>query len=227
MDASYSELHPNVVPGRYVLLSASDTGSGMDAATQARIFEPFYSTKGNKGTGLGLSTVYGIVKQSNGYIWVYSEIGLGTTFKIYLPQVVGASETAAAELPASRVSGTILLVENDADLRKLTAEILAKAGYEVLAAASGVEATELYRRNVGRVVLLLTDVVLPGLGGAQLANQFEAGQPASLPVLFMSGYGNEDALRRGLVPAHRSFLQKPFTSQSLLAAVRDAIAGRS
>ncbi len=227
LDGAYSELHPNVVPGRYVLLSASDTGSGMDAATQARIFEPFFSTKGNKGTGLGLSTVYGIVKQSNGYIWVYSEIGLGTTFKIYLPRVNGAPETAAAEPPAPRASGAILLVENDSDLRKLTAEILAKAGYEVLAAASGVEAIELYRKNVGQVVLLLTDVVLPGLGGAQLANQFEAGQPASLPVIFMSGYGSEDALRRGLVPPRRSFLQKPFTTQTLLAAVRDAIASRS
>lgn len=225
LDNTYAEMHPHVAPGAYVLLAVSDTGCGMDAGTQAHIFEPFFSTKGNKGTGLGLSTVYGIVKQSNGYIWVYSEIGLGTTFKIYLPCFDQTPPPEAAAIPAPvRASGAILLVENNLDLRRLTAEILVNAGYEVLAAANGAEALEIYRREGERLRLVMTDVVMPGLGGQELGNQLQADRPP-LPILYMSGYGSEDALRRGLVSSQQRFLQKPFTTQTLLGQVRSAIAG--
>jgi CheY-like chemotaxis protein len=214
-----------VVPaGRYVTLSIRDTGSGMDAATAARVFEPFFTTKEpGKGTGLGLSTVHGIVHQSGGYLALESALGRGTTFTIYLPRIPDAAEVAAARAEPDpnlvRGTGTILLVEDDDELRRLAAEVLAAAGYTILAAGDPLEALTLCDRRDGPIDLLLTDMVMPAMRGPELAAQLWESRPG-VKVLIMSGYTES----RDADQPRWSFMQKPFTPQGLTHAVRAALA---
>jgi two-component system, cell cycle sensor histidine kinase and response regulator CckA len=214
-----------MAPGSYVRLVVRDSGVGMDEATCARIFEPFFTTKGpGKGTGLGLSTVYGIVKQSHGFIWVESEVGQGTSFKICLPRV---TEVAGTDRPApTAVSGsgteTILLVEDNAGLRKLATRLLAPAGYTVLGAASGEDALRLLERHDAPVHLLLSDVVMPGMSGRDLAEQLARTRP-QMKVLYVSGYTGDAIVRHGVLEAQVPFLNKPFTAAALLRKVREVL----
>ena len=226
LDETYAQRHVTVHPGRYVMVAVSDTGIGMDAATKQHIFEPFFTTKEKgKGTGLGLSTVYGIVKQSGGNIWVYSEPGKGTTFKVYLPRV---EETAAEGVPPSADSlpavgtETILIVEDEASIRALSRRVLEKRGYRVLEASSGRDALERVRIEEGPIHLLLTDLVMPDMGGTELASRLQQLHP-DLRVLFMSGYTDDGVVRNGLLGPGRAFLQKPFTPHALARKVRDAL----
>ena len=222
IDAVYARQHGMAVPpGSYVMLAVSDSGVGMDEATRARIFEPFFTTKGpGKGTGLGLSTVYGIVKQSHGFIWVYTEVGQGTSFKVYLPQVIEAIDTDRPEPAALSSAGTeiILLVEDNEALRKLATRVLEPGGYTVLGAASGEEALRLLQRREGPMHLLLSDVVMPGMSGRHLAEQVTRAHPA-MKVLFMSGYTDDTVVRHGVLDAQVPFLKKPFTAAELLRKV--------
>jgi PAS domain S-box-containing protein len=226
LDASYARFHSPVKPGDYVMLAISDTGMGMDAETQNHIFEPFYTTKGLKGTGLGLSTVYGIVKQSEGYIWVYSETGKGTTFKIYLPRVSAPIETEAVQPAAGAQPGqnreTILLVEDEENLRQLTRLSLQNQGYSVLDAADGAAAIRLSQAHKGPIHLLLTDVIMPGMNGRELANQVSPTRP-EMKVLYMSGYTENHIGHNGTLDQGISLLQKPFTLPALKAKVREAL----
>jgi PAS domain S-box-containing protein len=211
--------------GSYVLLAVSDCGAGMDEATRTRVFEPFFTTKGSgKGTGLGLSTVYGIVKQSHGFIWVYSEVGQGTSFKIYLPQVTGAAgpDRLGPTVVSSSGTETILLVEDNAGLRKLATRLLEPAGYTVLGAATGEEGLRLLERHEEPVHLLLSDVVMPGMSGRQLAEQLAQTRPG-MKVLYMSGYTGDTIVQRGVLDAQMPFLNKPFTAAALLRKVREVL----
>jgi PAS domain S-box-containing protein len=223
LDESYSSAHAPVAPGRYVMLAVSDTGIGMDAATQARIFEPFFTTKEpGKGTGLGLATVYGIVKQSEGYIWVYSEVGKGTAFKVYLPRVDQPVDVALAEArptPAARVGETVLLVEDDDALRELTRSYLDRAGYSVVVAANGQEALTAAVNHNGDLNLLVTDVVLPGMSGPELARQLDNLHPG-MKVLFVSGYTDIEHLRAGVSQGEFELIQKPFRRDDFTRRVR-------
>ncbi|HXM16776.1 MAG TPA: ATP-binding protein, partial [Candidatus Eremiobacteraceae bacterium] len=234
LDASYARDHASVKPGKYVMLAVSDTGIGMSAETVAHIFEPFYTTKENgRGTGLGLSTVYGIVKQSGGYIWVYSELHHGTTFKVYLPRVEEAVESAVAAggaakpaEPAKELSGreTILLVEDEPELRELTRTVLAARGYNVIEAmsAEGAERLASDRRDGAKIHLLLTDVIMPGVSGRELAKRVTARQP-SVRVLYMSGYTYNVIAENGTLERGVAFLQKPFTPSALVEKVREVL----
>jgi len=225
-DESYAAEHPPAKAGRFVMLAISDTGIGMDAETQRRIFEPFFTTKpAGEGTGLGLATVYGIVKQSGGYIWVYSEPGQGTTFKVYLPCVdepTPAEAAAAAATPAPRGHETVLLVEDTESLREMIREVLAEQGYTVLLASQGEEALALAREHEEAIDLLLTDVVMPKLGGGDLARQLRRLRPA-VRVLYMSGYTNGAVSRQGVLDEGVVLLEKPFTGDRLAHAVREAL----
>ena len=211
-----------VRPGRYVLLAMSDTGHGMDRATLSHVFEPFFTTKGiGQGTGLGLATVYGIVKQSDGYVWAYSEPGQGTTIKVYLPVTEERAEIAAEERttqPAAR-GELILIVEDEEPVRAIAARVLADVGYRVLEAESGAVAIELLRRSADRPALVLTDVVMPGMSGSELAAAVGRLAPGT-PVLFTSGYTDGEILRRGLLEPGADFLPKPFSPEALVQAVR-------
>ncbi|MBK5298855.1 MAG: PAS domain S-box protein [Vicinamibacteria bacterium] len=214
-----------VPPGPYVILSVSDSGVGMDEATRARIFEPFFTTKGpGKGTGLGLSTVYGIVKQSEGFIWTYSEVGQGTSFKIHLPRV--AEATGPHRLEPTVVSGsgteTILLVEDNAGLRTLAMRFLKPMGYTVLGAATGEEALRLLERHEAPVHLLISDVVMPGMSGRELAARLAQTRPA-MKVLYMSGYTSDTIVRHGVLDGKMPFLSKPFSAAALREKVRDVL----
>ncbi|MDP9491417.1 MAG: response regulator [Actinomycetota bacterium] len=215
----------SVEPGRYALLSISDTGSGMDNETAAQIFEPFFTTKEGIGTGLGLATAHGIVKQSGGHIWVYSEPGQGTTFKIYLPLVVEEAALPDAE-PEPVIGGaeTVLLVEDDADVRAIVSRMLKERGYEVFAASDGDEAISVASRRDG-FDLLLTDVVMHGMSGRETADRVRELQPG-LAVLYMSGYTDDAVVRRGVLSAGTAFVQKPFSSDELARKVRGLLDGR-
>jgi CheY-like chemotaxis protein len=212
--------------GRYAMLAVSDTGSGMDAETSAQIFEPFFTTKPGVGTGLGLSTVYGIVNQSGGHTWVYTELGVGTTFKIYLPLVVDSPQTAEPlELPAPEAQGeTILLVEDDSEVRMFVRQMLTAHGYRVLEAADGDEAFAIARQP-GVFDLLLTDVVMRGLNGRETAERVRALRP-DVAVLYMSGYTDDAVLRSGVFEQGTSFLQKPFGAADLARKVRQMLDAR-
>jgi two-component system, cell cycle sensor histidine kinase and response regulator CckA len=221
--SSNSYLNDDVKPGNYVLLTVSDTGIGMDKETQARIFEPFFTTKGKgKGTGLGLATAYGIVKQSSGYIWVYSEVGRGTVVKVYMPRVQEALspvqfEEAAPALPGP---GTILLVEDEDSLRELNHKLLESMGYMVIEAANGADAIRIVGQCRDRIQLLITDVVLPGMSGRELAERLVACYPR-IKVLYVSGY-TDDKILQMLAPGV-AFLQKPFSRDSLAKKVQESL----
>jgi len=221
----YAELHQAVIPGRYVMLAVSDTGVGMDAQTKARIFEPFFTTKEKgKGTGLGLSTVYGIVKQSGGYVWVYSEPGHGTTFKVYLPRVDAPAEPQAPPREAATVTGTetILLAEDDEILRPLTKGLLAKLGYTVLEAESAEQALAVAGARQGPIHLLVADVVMPGASGRELARRLAQSRPETR-VLYVSGYTDDAIVHHGMLEPGLKFLQKPFTPAALARKVREVL----
>jgi two-component system, cell cycle sensor histidine kinase and response regulator CckA len=220
--AEYTALHAGVTPGPYVALTVSDTGTGMDRAVQARLFEPFFTTKGpGYGTGLGLATVYGIVKQSDGHIRVYSELGHGTVFKVYLPRTDALPEAASVAPPGGLPAGTetVLLVEDENEVRHLAHEVLGVLGYTVLEAASPGEAILIAERHVGLIGLLLTDVVMPGMSGRALASRILAERPET-KVLFMSGYTDDAIVRHGVLEPGTSFLEKPFTVEALAVKVR-------
>ncbi len=225
-DEAYARSRPVVTPGRYVMLAMSDTGTGMDAAIQAHIFEPFFTTKEKgKGTGLGLSTVYGIVKQSGGFIWVYSEPGLGSTFKIYLPSVEDAAESVARsearEFPFGG-SETILLVEDEEAVRALASRILQGRGYRVLECARPEDALHIAEHHQEPIDLLLTDVVLPKMSGRKIAEHLTALRP-NMKVLYMSGYTDDAVVRNGVLESNTAFLQKPFTPSGLARKVREVL----
>jgi two-component system, cell cycle sensor histidine kinase and response regulator CckA len=215
-----------VKEGHYVMLAVSDTGCGMDTEMQAHVFEPFFTTKEKgKGTGLGLSTVYGIVKQSGGYIWVFSEVGRGTTFKIYLPLIEEeVEEVNTSVTPAEQLNGTetVLLVEDEENVRRLACEILEMNGYTVIEAKDGVEALEVCDRYEGPIQLMLTDVVMPRLGGRELSQRLAPLRP-QMRVLYMSGYTDDAIVRHGAFDRDIHFLQKPFTPEALARKVRQAI----
>lgn len=216
---------PDVPTGSYVVLTVSDSGVGMDELTRASMFEPFFTPKGpGKGTGLGLSTVDGIVKQSNGFIRVYSEVGKGSSFKIFLPQVSEAGGPAQPAPIFASMSGTetILLAEDNTGLRKLTTRFLEPAGYTVLVAATGEEALHLLEGHKGPVRLLLSDVVMPGMSGRHLAEQIAQNRP-EMKVLYMSGYTSDTIVRHGVLEAQMPFLNKPFTAAALLRKVREVL----
>jgi len=225
LDQDYVREHPGAVPGPHVMLVFSDTGHGMDAETSARIFEPFYSTKGQQGTGLGLSTVYGIVKQHNGNIWVYSEPSRGTTFKIYLPAAVpteAPNRKPAARSEDLKGTETILLVEDNNQVRRVTQAILERMGYTVLAAAGGDEALKLLADHPNPPDLLFTDVVMPGMNGRELHVRMTAKMP-HLKVLYMSGYSDNVIAHHGVVNEGVQFIQKPFTTEVLGLKLRDVL----
>jgi len=221
LDADYLRAHPMAKPGPYVMLAVTDTGMGMDAATQARIFEPFFTTKDvGKGTGLGLATVQGIVDQSGGFIWVYSEPDHGTVFKIYLPLVDEApSQDAVTGAADVRGTETILIAEDVPAVRAVTREMLQRYGYHVLEAADGLTALQVAADYKETIHLLLTDVVMPDLSGRDLAERFKTLRPA-MKVVFMSGYTDDAVVRHGILQEGIAYLQKPFTPVSLAKKVR-------
>jgi PAS domain S-box-containing protein len=226
LDHAYARTHALVQPGPYVMLAVSDTGCGMDAETQARIFEPFFTTKGvGKGTGLGLATVDGIVKQSSGNVWVYSEVGKGTTLKIYLPRVEQTSELpepGAAPAALLRGSETVLLVEDEEMVRALAQAILERYGYRVLAARNVQDALRFAQESQEPIHLLLTDTIMPVMNGPELAKQFRSIRPET-KVLFMSGYTDKVIAYTAALEPGTAFLQKPFTPETLTGKVREAL----
>ena len=222
LDDDYVREHLGVEPGRYVMLSVSDTGIGMDKATQARLFEPFFTTKGpGRGTGLGLSTVFGIIKQSRGSIWVYSEPGQGSTFKIYLPRVDAAAERPLVAALSTGGHETILLVEDEPQVRAVVQRALERAGYGVLVAQDANDALRL-SAAVSSIDLLLTDVVMPQMNGRELAERVRATRPG-IRVLFTSGYTDDAILRHGVLDQGVPFLQKPITPAALMRSVRETL----
>jgi CheY-like chemotaxis protein len=226
LDEAYARQHAGAKPGRYVMLAVADSGIGMNTETIARIFEPFFTTKElGKGTGLGLATVYGVVKQSGGYIWVDSELGKGASFQIFLPRV-DEPVTATAENPTSESSltgtETVLLVEDAEPLRKLAQSFLAEHGFQVLAAANGEEAIQLVKTCRQPIHLLLTDVVMPGMNGRALAEQLLPMQP-QIRILYMSGYTDSFIAGHGVLEPGTHLLHKPFTEQALLRKVRQVL----
>jgi PAS domain S-box-containing protein len=227
LDEGFARAHTPLEPGEYIMLAISDTGHGMDSETQARIFEPFFTTKGTKGTGLGLSTVYGIVKQSGGYIFVESELGHGTTFRMYFPHADGRDETAAAHhalgLPRhGRGQETILLVEDEVNLRRLARQYLENQGYTVLEAEDGAAALQIAAGYKGKIDLLFTDVVMPGMNGRDLATRISSQRP-EIRVLFMSGYAENAVGENATLDPGTNFLHKPFSLPTLKDRVREIL----
>jgi CheY-like chemotaxis protein len=220
-----ARLHPTLQAGPYIVLSVADTGIGMDAETQTRIYDPFFTTKEvGKGTGLGLSTVYGVVKQSGGHIWVYSEVGQGTTFKIYLPRVDEAPRAEKPKLDATKTfhgAETILVVDDEEALRELTCSLLSDSGYAVLEAKSPDHALQIAREHRETIDLLLTDVVMPGMNGQVLAQKLAVMRP-DIKVVYMSGYTGFTHL--GLLDSEAVFVPKPITRETLLRKIHGALA---
>jgi len=230
LDDDYASRHVSVIPGDYVMIAVTDTGCGMSEEIKARIFEPFFTTKpAGRGTGLGLSTVYGIVKQSGGNIWLYSEPGKGTTFKIYLPAIEALPEDIGKAAPAEvtrRGKGTVLLVEDDEQLRRLTHRALAAQGYEVLEADRGRAALDGARRHQGTIELLLTDIVMPDTNGRKLADTLRAARPG-LKVLYMSGYPDRAIVNNGMLEPGDAYIAKPFTTEAITRKVRELLEGKA
>jgi CheY-like chemotaxis protein len=229
LDDSYVRSHHGVAPGPHLRLTISDTGVGMDRETAGRIFEPFFTTKSApKGTGLGLSTAYGIIKQSNGDIWVYSEPGEGTTFKIYLP--IGTADDAVEhvardpQLHASHGGETILVVEDEPELRRVVVRLLTEAGYRVMEAGSMIDALAVAAGQGAAIDLLLTDVMMPGGNGHQLAEALRATEPGrGTRVLYMSGYTDEAIVHHGVLDPGVDFISKPYTVVEIKAKVREVL----
>jgi two-component system cell cycle sensor histidine kinase/response regulator CckA len=229
LDESYARTHPEVNPGPFVMLAVTDTGCGMDAATQARIFEPFFTTKNpDKGTGLGLATVYGIVKQSGGSVYVYSEVGRGTSFKVYLPRHEEAPavsrEIHVVPRTETRSQGqeTLLIVEDDNSVRALTRTVLRSYSYDVIEAVDADDALRLVSQYAQPIHLLVTDLVMPGMSGRELAERLTELRP-QMKVLYVSGYTDDAVVRHGLLEAEVAFLQKPFTPSALASKVREVL----
>ncbi len=226
LDDTYAATHADATAGPYVMLSVSDTGSGMDAETQARAFEPFFTTKElGQGTGMGLATVYGIVRQSGGFVHLYSEPGRGTVVRIYLPRVsepLTEWEAMGSSLDVPSGTETVLLVEDDAAVRRFASRVLSELGYAVVEASTGSEALELANRNGASIEILVTDLVMPAMGGRELADHLRTHRP-SLPVVYMSGFAEGQFGPAGLVPADVAYLTKPFTAGALADAVRRAL----
>ena len=229
IDPNYASTHVGLLPGAYVLLSVSDTGTGMSSDVQEQIFEPFFTTKAvGKGTGLGLATVYGIVRQSGGGIFVYSEEGHGTTFKIYIPRVADEhpSEEEPEITPKLAIgTETILLVEDEELVRSLSRQVLESCGYHVIEASDGIEALEILEKDTGSIDLLITDVIMPRMGGRELSERLRSMRP-ELPILFASGYTDEAVVRHGVLDSNINFLQKPFTLDDVARKVRDLLDAR-
>jgi PAS domain S-box-containing protein len=231
LDEAYAVDHAGVVPGRYALLAVSDTGTGMAPEVRERVFEPFFTTKGpGKGTGLGLATVHGIVTQSGGRVEVYSEVGRGTTFNIYLPRFGGAPPAFrtphSATAASPRGHETLLLAEDEEAVRALSRHVLRECGYAVLEARNGEEALHLCERERGEIHLLISDVVMPGIGGRQLAERLLAVRPG-MRVLYLSGYADDAVIRHGVLEADVNFLQKPFSASTLARRVREVLDGQT
>jgi two-component system cell cycle sensor histidine kinase/response regulator CckA len=221
---AYADSHAAVIPGRYAMLAVSDTGEGMDAPTRARVFEPFFTTKEQgRGVGLGLATVYGIVKQSGGYIWVFSEPGHGTSFKIYFPQATDPATMGAAGAAMSGGSETILLVEDEDAVRGLACQVLRRHGYMVLEARQGLDALRMAERYQDVIQLLITDLVIPHMSGRDLAQRLSAAR-SNMKVLFLAGYTDDAVVHRDLTPGS-TVLAKPFTPDSLIRKVRGILDG--
>jgi signal transduction histidine kinase/CheY-like chemotaxis protein len=221
----YAAGYISAQPGSYVMIAVSDTGSGMSAETRQRIFEPFFTTKElGKGTGLGLSTCYGIVKQSGGYIWVYSEVGRGTVFKIYLPRVDACPDRAPKQAGTLDVSGseTVLLVEDDDRVRAAVSRMLEPRGYHVLVARNGTEAIDIVERHQGLIHLVLSDVVMPNTSGPEVVERVRA-RSTEVRALFMSGYTDHAVLRNGALQGGTNFIQKPFAPETLAKKVREVL----
>jgi len=229
LDEDYARRHVAVKPGAYVLLAVSDNGCGMDKETQSHLFEPFFTTKEQgKGTGLGLSTVYGIIKQSGGNIWVYSELGQGTSFKIYLPTVeeeVETYKTAALFSPPPGGTETILLVEDEEAVRTMISKVLQSGGYTVLEAQHGVEALRVCKKHSGPIHLMISDVVMPQMSGRELAGRLALRRP-EMRVLYISGYPDNAIVHHGVLETGTAFLQKPFTLNALEYKVREVLDGQ-
>ncbi len=226
LDESYAQRRSMVAPGEYVMMAVSDSGEGIPHEHQAHIFEPFYTTKEkDKGTGLGLATVYGIVKQNRGYVWVYSEPGMGTCFKIYLPCVQREAEKILSVMPVEEpLEGceTLLLVEDEEAVRRSASEFLTLNRYKVLEAKDGKDAIRVAKQYSDRIHLMVTDVVMPRMSGGQLAEQLAADRPA-MKVLFISGYAEDTILRHGVIDLRHRFLQKPFTLRTLARKIREVL----
>lgn len=224
LDDTYARNHSEVRPGPFILLAISDTGTGMSEEIKEHIFEPFYTTKGMQGTGLGLATVYGIIKQSGGHVAVYSEVGSGTTLKVYLPRLVGAAEVSVEPAETDLPSGTetVLLVEDEAAVRELVNQLLQMTGYTVLVADDAAKALEMAATHQGEIALVLTDVVMPQMSGRQLAEQTARFRP-DMKVLYMSGYTDDAVVRHGVLDESMAFLQKPITPEALARKVREVL----
>ncbi len=227
LDQAYVARHRGASAGRHVMIAVSDAGTGMDETTRARLFEPFFTTKPTgHGTGLGLATVYGIVKQSGGSIWVYSELGKGSTFKIYLPVATSSSEEMSPpqiDTQGLHGTGTVLVLEDQPEVRELIEKTLGRYGYTVLVASSGSDAIAAAQAHDGPIHVMLTDVVLPGAGGREVARQVVAGR-TSMRVLYMSGYTEEAIVQHGVLEPGLAFIQKPFTGEALVRRIRELLA---
>jgi CheY-like chemotaxis protein len=227
LDEAYAKAHLGVKPGPHVMLAVTDTGTGIDDVTQRRIFEPFFTTKEKgKGTGLGLSTVFGIVQQSGGSVWVYSEVGKGTTFKVYLPRVDDAVDVVRTVMPPETLHGseTILLVEDDDQVRTVARGILGRSGYHVIEARNAGEALLHSEKYPAAIHLLLSDVVMPQMSGPELAKRLASSRP-QMKVLCMSGYTDDSIVRHGVLEARIAYLQKPITPEALTTRVREVLDG--
>ncbi len=228
LDEVYAESHAGIIPGRYVHIAVSDTGHGMSEETRRKIFEPFFTTKEvGKGTGLGLSIVYGIVKQNGGDIWVYSQEGKGTTFKIHLPAVTDQSATkppASSRMPARAQAEVVLLVEDDSNVRKLVEGVLREHGFQVVASENIAEAIALCKERDAPIDLLLTDVVMPDMSGPELAEELTKLRPG-LKVVYMSGYADNAVVRHGVLKPGAAFIEKPFVAETLTEKLREVLAG--